>query len=75
MVLRENKNNAYVKFGRTNKEYYSIFRNGLYTGNIRFLTHYVHITKCLLDTKYKQRPDHTVLNEVIRLDGTLYDTL
>ena len=29
MVPRENKNNAYVKFGTTNKEYYGIFRNGL----------------------------------------------
>ena len=28
MVPRENKNNAYAKFGGTNKEYYSIFRNG-----------------------------------------------
>ena len=38
-----------------------------YTGIIRSLIHYVHITKCLLDTKHKQNPDHTVLNEVIRL--------
>ena len=30
MVSRENKNNAYAKFGRTNKEYYGIFRSGLY---------------------------------------------
>ena len=30
MVPRENKNNAYAKFGGTNKEYYGIFRNGLY---------------------------------------------
>ena len=29
MVLRENKNNAYAKFGGTNKEYYGIFRSGL----------------------------------------------
>ena len=27
---RENKNNAYAKFGGTNKEYYGIFRSGLY---------------------------------------------
>ena len=26
---RENKNNAYAKFGGTNKEYYGIFRSGL----------------------------------------------
>ena len=26
---RENKNNAYAKFGGTNREYYGIFRNGL----------------------------------------------
>ena len=30
MVPRENKDNAYAKFGGTNKEYYDIFRNGLY---------------------------------------------
>ena len=29
MVPRENKNNAYTKFGGTNKEYYGIFRTGL----------------------------------------------
>ena len=29
MVLRENKNNAYSKFGGTNKEYYGIFESGL----------------------------------------------
>ena len=30
MVPRENENNAYVKFGGTNKEYHGIFRNDLY---------------------------------------------
>ena len=30
MVPRENKNNAYAKFGGTNKEYYGIFRIGLF---------------------------------------------
>ena len=29
MVARENKNNAYAKFGGTNGEYYGIFRSGL----------------------------------------------
>ena len=29
MVPRENKNNPYAKFGRTNWEYYGIFRSGL----------------------------------------------
>ena len=29
MVARENKNNAYAKFGGTTKEYYGIFRSGL----------------------------------------------
>ena len=29
MVPRENKNNAYAKFGGTNKEYYGIFQSGL----------------------------------------------
>ena len=29
MVPRENKNNAYAKFGVTKKEYYGIFQTGL----------------------------------------------
>ena len=29
MIRRENKNNAYAKFGGTNKEYYGILRTGL----------------------------------------------
>ena len=33
MVPRENKNNAYAKFGGTNKEYYVIFRTGLLRTN------------------------------------------
>ena len=31
MIPRENKNNAYAKFGGTNKEYYGIFRTGLFS--------------------------------------------
>ena len=30
MVPKENKNNAYAKFGGTNKEHYGIIRNGLF---------------------------------------------
>ena len=30
MVPRENKNNAYAKFGGTNKKYYGIIPSGLY---------------------------------------------
>ena len=30
MVPRENENNAYAKFWRTNKEYHGIFDSGLY---------------------------------------------
>ena len=29
MVPKENKSNAYAKFGGTNEEYYGIFRTGL----------------------------------------------
>ena len=29
MVPRENENNAYAKFGGTNKQYYGILRTGL----------------------------------------------
>ena len=36
IILRENKNNAYAKFGGTNKEHYSIFRSGLYSDIMRF---------------------------------------
>ena len=32
MVPRENKNNAYAKFWRTNKEYYGIFESGPFEG-------------------------------------------
>ena len=28
MVSRENKNNAYAKFSRANKDYYGIFKSG-----------------------------------------------
>ena len=31
MVPREKKDNAYTKFGGTNKEYNGIFRNGLFS--------------------------------------------
>ena len=39
VVPRENKNNAYAKFGGTNKEYYGIFRTGLLIsgGQVYFL--------------------------------------
>ena len=30
MVQRENKSNAYAKFGGTNKEYYGTFQSGLF---------------------------------------------
>ena len=36
MVRRENKNNAYAKFGGTNKEYYGIFRTGLFAAYASF---------------------------------------
>ena len=59
MVPRENKNNHYAKFGGTNKEYYGIFRTGLYSDIMRFtLLHNRHhkvsqkksqgVTKCLV---------------------------
>ena len=35
MVPRENKNNAYAKFWRENKEYYGIFESGL-LANVNF---------------------------------------
>ena len=35
----------------------------------RFLIYYVHVTKCSLNTKYKQKSNQTVLNKVIRLEG------
>lgn len=45
-----------------------------YTDVIRFLTHYVRVTKCLTKTKYGQSLNQTVLNTVLRLRGTPYDT-
>ena len=41
MVPRENKNNAYAKFGGTNKEYYGIFRSGLFNRSIWRFKHSV----------------------------------
>ena len=40
MVPRENKNNAYAKFGGTNKEYYGIYPKWLLGGEkkIPFIT-------------------------------------
>lgn len=35
----------------------------------RFLIYYVHVTKCSLNTKYKQKSNQTVLNKLIRLEG------
>jgi len=72
MVPRENKNDAYAKFGGTNKEYYGVFRTGLYTDIMRFLAYYVHITKCLPHTKYKQYCNQYPSP---KLQGTPYDTL
>ena len=37
---------------------------------MRFLTHYVDVTKCLLDIQ--RNPNQTVLNEIPRLQGTHY---
>ena len=37
MIPRENKNNAYAKFGGTNKAYYGIFRTGLFSLNSTML--------------------------------------
>ena len=48
MVPRENKNNAYAKFGGTNKEYYGILPNGLSN----------HANKCLRFRTGLER-DHT----------------
>ena len=50
MVPRENKNNAYAKFGETNKEYYGIFQNGLWKTQGPFcltLTHALHLSPSL----------------------------
>ena len=44
-----------------------------YTDIMRFLTYYVHVTKCLLDTKYEQNPKQTALNKVVRLKGIYCD--
>ena len=41
MVPRKNKNNAYAKFGGTNKEYYGIFGNGLKMKYLSFLVLYL----------------------------------
>ena len=44
MVPRENKNNVYAKCGGTNKDYYGIFRSGLF----KYMTFmYLHIGRIL----------------------------
>ena len=40
-----------------------------------YLTHYVHVTKCPPEMKYKQNLRQTVLNEDLRLAGTLFYTI
>ena len=40
-----------------------------------FMIYYVRVTKCLLGKTHKQNPDQIVLNKVLRLKGTSYDTL
>ena len=52
MVPRENKNNAYAKFWRTNKEYYGIFEGGPIVPQIRPFCHLV-VTFRLPSTTYK----------------------
>ena len=55
MVRRENKNNAYAKFGGTNKEYYGIFRTGLFKKletKDKFKPQHIHCDKnCLKDER------------------------
>ena len=46
MVPRENKNNAYSKFGWTNKEYYGIFHFGHKGKNFFFVCHFGNVA-CL----------------------------
>lgn len=50
------------------KDYYFISTKGRqYTNIMRFLTCYVHIKKCIPEAKYKQKPDKTEPNKVLRL--------
>ena len=51
-----------------------VMRAVQWTDIMRFLTCYVHVTKCPSDTKYEQNPNQTVLKSS-RLQGTPYDTL
>ena len=48
MVPRENKNKAFAKFGGTNKEYYGIFRTGLYFQYKRARLKGLHVANVLL---------------------------
>ena len=40
-----------------------------------FLMYYVHVLECLPSTRYKESPNQIVLNDVLWLKGTPYDTL
>ena len=46
MLPRENKNNAYAKFGGTNKEYYGIFRSGQLRSITTFVPQADKFLKC-----------------------------
>ena len=54
MLPRENRNNAYAKFGGTNKEYYGIFRSGLFVVEmyVKGKVVQLQVTKCLHDIKH-----------------------
>lgn len=52
----------------------------VYTKHLEYImqlhwTSYVHITKYIPDTKYKKNTNQIVLNKVVRLQWTPYDTL
>ena len=59
MVPRENKNNGYAKFWRTNKEYYGIFESGLSYGQQNF----EHFATSLIFVSGVFRPNRRIVVE------------
>ena len=76
MLPRENKNNAFAKFWRTNKEYYGIFESGLLNDLQRFLSTIIVSHHFKWSTKSLRRLDYIDINRIMpnksNLKGNIY---
>ena len=76
MVPRENKNNPFAKFWRTNKEYYGIFESGLLNDFQRFLSTIIVSHHFKWSMKSLGRLDYIDINRIMpnksNLKGDVY---